>query len=327
MNFYQQSLYRDFEKFLSDTISKKSSCVIITIPGLGVSYFIKKFLSRSKLKNINYIFKEKEKVETFNILDLNFDKNEEALNWADEYFENASVEQKFALIINTPWILKSQEYKTSFLSSHIFSSLFFSARDLRDTSIFAKEINQKLDEEQIKNIFDLSGGIGRLIKFFAIRTDLLESKIEDMLKGNSDLLKLMIPTIEAIEQCDDSTLSELKIRKEGMFVSQLFDDYFKEHTRKTGLDISIGPDLTFSENGRENSNKLNRIESRIIEFALSNGGLVQKEKVADFKWGEGSYDKYSDQAITKTIQRLRKKLMFHNIEVVSGVGYKLVIKN
>ena len=89
--------------------------------------------------------------------------------------------------------------------------------------------------------------------------------------------------------------------------------------------IVINKDLTFIEEGEARETPLIKAERDILEHLLSEG-VVTREKVADFKWGDGSYDNFSDQAINKTIQRLNKKLIKHRITAIPKVGYKLETK-
>src|SRR3989344_1336354 len=245
MGFYSQELYKDFERNLLKNVKLASNLIILTVPGLGASYFIRKFLEKNKNLKISYITKENDTTSNYNILDLNFDKVNNALQIADEYFQKAALSQKFALVVNTPYILEEETFKSSYLSSHLYSTYFLKEINLKDSQVF-----------------------------------------------KSELLKR----------------------------------YFELHPSRSLLDIKVNVDLSYSENGELSKARFIKVEKLIIEEALRSEGVVTKEKVADFKWGKGSYDEYSDQAIGKTVQRLNKKLLAYELLPIRNVGYKLVKK-
>jgi hypothetical protein len=90
-----------------------------------------------------------------------------------------------------------------------------------------------------------------------------------------------------------------------------------------GLEIEVGDDLVMMEDGQKTGETMTVLEKQIVEYAATHGGIIPKEKIAEFKWGEGSYDQYSDQAIGKTMQRLEKKLHKYQLSALIKVGYKL----
>ncbi|KKR30388.1 hypothetical protein A2715_01100 [Candidatus Woesebacteria bacterium RIFCSPHIGHO2_01_FULL_39_32] len=325
MGFYSQELYKDFERNLLKNVKLASNLIILTVPGLGASYFIRKFLEKNKNLKISYITKENDTTSNYNILDLNFDKVNNALQIADEYFQKAALSQKFALVVNTPYILEEETFKSSYLSSHLYSTYFFKAREMKDSDIFALEINKNLSKENLEEIFKLSGGIGRFIKFFAINTDLLE-KDYDAILDNRSFNKVLSPIVEVIKRCNEEILKEINLKDSQVFKSELLKRYFELHPSRSLLDIKVNVDLSYSENGELSKARFIKVEKLIIEEALRSEGVVTKEKVADFKWGKGSYDEYSDQAIGKTVQRLNKKLLAYELLPIRNVGYKLVKK-
>lgn len=325
MSFYSQSLYKEFEKELKRNIEASSNMLIVTIPGLGASYFIRKFLEKHSKLKIAYVDGNNDTLDVYNVLDLNFDKNEQAGTTVDSYFRSASLNQKFAVVVNIPYILETQAFKSSFWSSHIYSTYYFGARDNDDSDIFALEINSKLTKDELVKISDLSAGIGRLIKFFAINTIYLNDKLENLL-SNETFLNVFEPTIRVVEKCNNAILAKMKIVDGSVYRSMLIKKYFEQQPKSEEFQIEINTDLSFSEEGQLAKAKLLKLEMQVLENAMENNGVVTKEKVADLKWGEGSYDDYSDQAIGKTIQRLRKKLKVYDFEAIPQVGYKLIKK-
>jgi DNA-binding response OmpR family regulator len=90
------------------------------------------------------------------------------------------------------------------------------------------------------------------------------------------------------------------------------------------MKLKLNFDLSFEEDGVESQTKLTLAEKRILEELVKNEGQITREKIADFKWGEGSYDEFSDQAINKAVKRLNVKLTKYRLKAILGVGYKAV---
>ncbi len=323
MNFYSQNLYKQLEENLINAVKKNSNLLIVTLPGLGVSYFLKKLIQKKIDNRILYINGENERLATYNILDLNFEKKETALTLADKYFKLANLKQKFALVISTPQILDTEQYKNSYLSSHIYKTYYFKAREERDTEIFAKEINIGLKKEKLSRIYKLTGGIGTLVKFFAINEEKINESSTELIE-DQDLTKIIEPISATIANCKKDVLMNLNILKDEHFLSELLSTYFEKYPVKEMPNLILNPDLSFSEDGVTNPNRLTKSEYQIALFMLQNDGTISKEKIADYKWGNESYDTYSDQAVGKTMQRLRKKMSRYDVEVLPRVGYKLI---
>lgn len=323
MTLGSHPFYKEFEDNLNSCISKKASLLIESIPGMGVSYFIKKFLERNHSERISYINEDGKTLSDFNILDLDLNKNKEALKMADRYFKKATIKQKFALVINAPYILDSEEYKNSFVSSHIYSTYYFKPFDPVLIKIFAKELETNLSKSEAEKIDNLSGGHARTIKFLISNKVSLSFSVDDLLE-NQDLRRAIYPTIEVIKRTSNEILEKFGIVEKGVFKGGIFRRYFEINPRKQYFNIQISPDFSFSENGQVSKEYLLKVERRIIEEVVSSGGMITKEKVADYKWGEGSYDKYSDQAIAKSIQRFNSKLKYHKLVAVPTIGYRLI---
>jgi hypothetical protein len=325
MGFYSQGLYKDLEAIILKSIKTKSNLIVFAVPGLGVSYFIQKFLEKHKELDISYILDidNNASLSSYNILDIDSEKTGDFLERVGDYLRKAGINKKFAVIINTPYILREELFKQSYLAKHSHLVFFFRARERKDTDIFALEIQKDLSKNELEAIFKLSGGIGRIIKFLAVNRDLIDNSIGDLLK-NESLVRIINPTIDVVRKCDNELLKELGfVDDDNNFRSLLLRRYFEENPIEPIFDIKVNEDYSFLEGGILSSNRLLKLEKMVIDEALRNGGVVTKERVADFKWGEGSYDEYSDQAIGKTMQRLNRKLTLYKFLPIIGVGYKL----
>ena len=322
MGFYQHKHYLEFATALDSAIEKGANLLIVCVPGMSVTYFLKKFLERKKDSKIKYISASDERLEEFNVLDLNFDKNPDGLALAESYFKQATLRQKFALVINTPQLLDSQEFQNSYVASHITSIYQFHTLDLEMVKIFAEELHTKLPANSLQNVLTLTGGIGRLVKFIVINKDLLNLPLAELIQ-REDLKLALLPSANVISQCDQEILKRLGIKTGDSFTSQILAKYFETNPTTERISIRVNPDLTFYEQTNLSKNRLNKTEAQILKFMVENQGVVTKEKISEIKWGEGEYDKFSDQAIGKTMQRLGKKLVRYKLEVIPSVGYKL----
>lgn len=72
---------------------------------------------------------------------------------------------------------------------------------------------------------------------------------------------------------------------------------------------------------------LTKNESAVFDLLNENKNkIVSFDDIADSIWKENSAEKYSEYAITKQIERLKKKLPKNVIHVQRGVGYILILK-
>lgn len=292
---------------------------------MSVSFYIQKFLEREDNKIFKYIKDDKESLSEFNILDLNFDKNEKALEIAEKYLKLANLNQKFALVVNTPSLLDSPKFVGSTLGNHFYSSFCFKALDKDLITIFGQILKSDLTKTEINRIYELSGGLTRIVKFLITHKSYIDKSSQKIIE-DLDFRRVFLPTARIIEDSNDEVLIKLGIKDKNGFNGEIIKDYFKTRPIKQNIDIKINSDLTFFEKDKLNNESLLKIEKYIIEGAVNNNGVVTKEKIADFKWGEGGYDEYSDQAIAKTIFRLKKKLKVYAIDPIQGYGYKIVEK-
>lgn len=166
-----------------------------------------------------------------------------------------------------------------------------------------EDLGIKMADKDKQEIFEKSQGIAKLVKFLAVNRQRYKEE---------DKEPVLAPIEEAARGCPNDLLIRFGLNREGVLSGT-----------DSGLGISINFDLSFEEEGVKSDEKLSRIERDILIFMTANGGEIAREKVADFKWGEGKYDEFSDQAINKTMRRLSGKLSLHQIETIPKVGYKL----
>jgi len=317
--------FKHFEDFILENIRLKASSIIISIPGFGVSYYTDHFIEKHPDLDVHRITSIDDELGNFNVLDFDFDKNEYAIKDADSCFKMAKSQKQMAVVVNTPYIVHTQEFKNSFFASRIYKTYTFKVFERESAWIFARFINPNLTDDEIEKIYVLTGGVARLMKFLCINLEKLSEPLEHLVTDET-FVYLLSPTISAISDTEVSTIKELGLKDdEDMFVSTIIREYFKLRPSENVDAIHINKDLTFAEEGEEAKKPLIKAEKDILEHLLSEG-VVTREKVADFKWGDGSYDRFSDQAINKTIQRLNKKLSKHKITAIPKIGYKLETK-
>lgn len=161
-----------------------------------------------------------------------------------------------------------------------------------------------------------------MVKFLLTHKEILDDSISKILES-ADFKRVFLSTARVIARCNKETLLKLGIMEVEDFKGGILKAYFRNNPLRPQIDIKINPDLTFSEDSGVGGKRLLKSERLILEDMVKNEGVIAKEKVADFKWGEGSYDQYSDQAIAKTIMRLKSKLKKYTIIALPGFGYKI----
>lgn len=323
MVIQEQKVYLELESKLKAAINAGTNTLVLTLPGLSVSHFIKRFLAKNPKGGVAHILRDGEKLAAFNILDLDFERNSSALDIADRYFRSAVGGERFWLVLNMPYFRDAVGFKGSFISNHLYSTYYFPARDTDDLGIFAREINQEVDSRELGQIYELSGGIGRIAKYLLINRRELDCDLDEIV-AREELARLVEPVARVVASCSSVDLRNLKITNGGVVVSQVLNKFMEKTAVDSGGDeLKIYPDLTFSEFGVRGQLRLTREEKLILQEMMANSGMVVREKIAEIKWGSGSYEEFSDQAINKTMQRLRNKLVRYAIEVIPKEGFLL----
>lgn len=310
MTLKSSGVYDELKEELDKCRKLKYNLAIVSIPGMGASRLLKRYAETDS--KIKYIRKNGDELGDFSILDLGMDLNSEALNWVEEYFHRAKPNQNLVVAVNTPYIFQSAEYKQSYFRNHIYKAHWLRVLTLGETKEALKSLGAKVDEKTARLIFVESGGLPQLIKYEAI--------------GDRSLIGTVVePIWRVISKCLDMDLEKMGVMESGQIISKLLVE-----NKITGDDfekIKIDFDLSFHENGVQNENKLTQVEAEILKKIMINGGQITKEEVSNLKWGEGTYDNFSDQAINKAIRRLSAKLIQYEIKTIPKVGYKIVTQS
>lgn len=325
MELVDTDQFRRFEEFLVDDIKQEASGMIISVPGMGVSIFSDLFIERHPELDVKRITSMDDELASYNIVDIDFDKNDFAVRELDSIVRHARGQKHVMGIVNTPHVIDTYDFRKSRFASVIYKTHFFEAYDITTAALFAKHTNSEIPEDRLGRLYEMTGGIARMVKYFSVNLDKMDVPYDELMTDES--FTLVFDSIARVmENTEDSKLHEMCIKRDGKFVGELASHYFKIRPHERDNSIVINPDLTFMENGEISPQPFIKIEKDIVEHVLQEG-LITRDQIADIKWGEDSYDAFSDQAITKTVSRLNKKLQKHQLEAVPKVGYKLVMSN
>lgn len=316
MSVYNQSEYKEFESYINNLIESVSNGLILTLPGMGLSYFLKSYLKKTS-KKIDYYSSVPDKLSSeINVIE-NDSTNISFLDDLDSLLKR-QLDVKVILCLNQPQMTETEKYKNSYFSHHTYSAHYLKLVRYESCFDICREVNPKLKETEIKKIYGLSGGFRKLIKFLCLNADRFTGISKADVVKSDELKTILQPTVNSVSKCSTEMITKLGIDKDNL----IFD--LKPNLE---VDIEIKDDLSFWEHGKKNTNKLTVFEKEVLEYLLNNDLFISKEGVSDIKWGEGKYDNYSDQAINKAMRRLNKKLMFHKIETIIKTGFRLKIKN
>ena len=295
-----------------ETINKKSHCLILSFSGNGCGYFLENLLIKNK---VNFAFinldSPSSNLNTINIVTIYPNQLIENINKIDTLFSSASADQKFIIVSEYPSLLTNQSYSKSKFSKHIYKHFYLPTLDPTETKQMIASLNPNLISQAAK-IYTLTGGISRLVKQYCIDSQSITNQILDSI-------------YTSINHSPSQTLQLLKLTKHGStFSSSLLDQYIKDRTQETA-NIQINPDLTIQEDHQPNQNTFTKSEIDILSTLLNNQ-IVDRDNIALVKWGNLADEKYSDEAINKSISRLNSKLNFHLIQSIPKLGYKLTKK-
>ena len=261
-------------------------------------------------QDIALITSSNQALNKINILDFDLYLDQGQIKIIDNIFKTAAPDQKFLLVINSPAFINSQTYKTSYVCQHVYQTRYFKTMDAKDTALVAQRINSDLNPAQIGQIYQLSGGIGQLVKILSSDPSLLTQNI------------INYPTLIAITREYLKTPDQIKTLL-GLDVP----GGLLKHTAAelvVPIEIEILPDLMIKEEGIIGHQALTKTEADILREAIISGGFISKEKISDIKWGQNSYDSFSDQAINQTIKRINMKLQHHRFKAKPRLGYTLI---
>ena len=301
---YQQHVYQNLVKTIDYHLKAKSNLLILNLPGMGATHFLQAYSRKNK--NICYIDTPNQQILDTNILNLHFNNNPDAPQVVQDYFSQATKYQKFIVSLNLPHLTEDTEFKKKFnFLSNLYSHYYLPPLDLHDSKIMLDEINPTFTKKQINQIHTDGQGICRLLKFFGLN--------HQKNYNPSELSLVTTPLTDVLSKCSSDLGSKFNLTSTSILP-------FSYHQK---IDININFDLSFSEKSQLNYQKLTKEESLILKFLLQNNYQITKEQIADIKWGKDTYDKFSDQAITQAIRRLKSKLKAYQINTIPNVGYSL----
>lgn len=306
--------YQKLVSQLNSYVAKKAGVLIVSLPGLGASFFLKEFAHENNGEGVRYITSEQDDFGAYNIADLNFAGDPKAIEVSERILATVSSEQKVAFILNAPYLLDNKVFLDSAVGRHTFGKVYLPVRNETETKELALEIDPGFDLRKLSEIYGLSGGIARIVKFLVVKGGIFEEK------DFSEVDRLIAPTVKAAVITKKEVLISLGIWNGSKYIGDLVNTAVNSLNQEVGL--LVKDDLSLVEDGAV-VGKVTLLEKSLIDLVLGSDGILTKEKIAEIKWGEASYAEFSDQAISKTIQRLNKKMMKHFFESIINVGYKL----
>lgn len=322
MDFEVLSKYQDVRREIEKNSSLGINALVLTFPGYSVSRYFKKIAESGEIPNLKYINRRGESLEKYNLIDVDFATDADAMAIVEEYLKMASLDQKFTVLINAPWILDTYKFGNSYLGSHHYSVYRYTRPDIETLKLFAKTLGVHLTENDLKKVYKMAGGVGRLSKLLLTSDGLFKKSPEEVLKVEG-VEKMIKPLVEAYGRVGKEVLTEYGVVENNIFTSSLVAEYVKIHPLSERFEIKIDKSLDLYENG-EKASTLGRFETMLLEYMVENGGVITKDKISEIKWGDGEYAAFSDDAIKKTMLRLGDKMKKHKLSAIHGYGYKLI---
>lgn len=307
MSVYEEKEYLEFEERVDGCRESKSNILVVSVAGFGLSEFGRTYVERRKNNGVKMLTDLEGDVGDFNLLNFRFSDDVDALNKVDKIVLKSGPLKKFCVLLNQPGLLNSDLYQKSYIKNHIYVQHYVKALNFDDSSEMILRLNGKLTTDKVRQIYKQSGGIASLIKVLTVGGD--ENIINNYCKS----------IVHSIFGCNEDLLELIGLKKNGKFISEILLSLPIDKS----FSIEITPDLKIFENGKF-SGKLNIVEKKILEEMIKNPDqFINNEKISDIKWGEGKYEKFSDQAINKAMHRIGAKLKKHKITTVWKTGYKL----
>lgn len=321
MKTKDQEVYRSLARVFDEARDKQMSVGVVAVVGMGISYLSKKYVAEHGGGKTAYICGRGEELGEFSILDLDLD--EARIGGVDEYFRKATNEQKMAVIINRPGLMETRSFRESYFGRHLYRLETMRVMDITDCRLLVNSLKGGVvDEQLVKTIYELSGGLGQLIKYLCLQR--LGSENVKVLSEDKMLKEIGQSIIDACRGARPDVLESMGVTERGEFKSWLLKEIGDEMQQVT--DIVVGSDLAVWEDGEKTGNKIARVERDIIDKMNSNNGLISKEELAEIKWGGRQYSDFSDQAMNKAMRRISNKLVKYKIVTIRKTGYKLYRK-
>lgn len=311
-------------KFLDKSFEKRINSIVVTFPGLGYSHILKQYSNKNK---VNYIENVEDRSGSMNIIDIDLSHDENQILEIDSYFrKNRSINPKntFVFVLNSPSLIHKLVYQSSTIARHVYQTYYFATWEKIEIKDFINEQDIKVSNDALEKIYSLSGGIPRIVKFLIFNKDCINKPISEY-ASKIELLKLINPTLKIFSTSRISDLEKLGIFYNQNFKSKIVEYFFDNggYKLENFIDLEIFDDLSFSEKGSISDSRLTKFEKDFIGLLFSNNNVITRDKIAETKWGEESFDNFSDQAINQAVTRLNKKLKFYKIKSIPKVGYKM----
>lgn len=309
--------YLEFEKTYLQNEKSGAGTAVIGLTGMGVSHFLTLLSERRKLPLLT---EPREVSAPWVIFNPDFLTQAEAVSRTSAMYRLAGIRQKIVLGVNSPAALYDPALTSSHIMSRWYSQYWLSPRSVEDLALLVAELGVELSKKERDLLETKSGGIARLAKFFALNREKLNSSAAD-LWHDDDWLKVAAPFFEAASKCKGEWLERMSLtEKNGKWKSAFLGEMAA--SLEGGLVFGVENDVFLWEFG-ERGKTLLPFEAAIVKYLLENRGVIGKDRIARFKWGDGSYDQASDQAIAKSMQRLGAKFRYHQLSPVPKVGYQI----
>lgn len=185
------------------------------------------------------------------------------------------------------------------------------------------DLSTEFDDEIIKNLYRLSGGIPGIIKrllYLDERT--LRKSAKEIIKSGS----MYQEVLRVLADMDKKNLTDLKNNKfnNELYESDLIDKKGRIKSSLLGEVVSNYDVEKFLIVGEDPKDVLSPQELGVFNLLKEKlGVIVSREDIAKELWGKDYSQKYSDWALDSLIRRLRKKLPSKNIVTVRGKGVYL----
>lgn len=316
--------YQSFENLktiLDQAKSNKYNLMLISLPGTGLSHYLKQYQEANPIDTSYISDISSPSLSHLNLIDTSFLASPEAYIDIDKLWLSAKVDQKFAIVIDDPgWLRTPHAQKCQFLD-RVYRTEFFPVHSPDDIQLLSVDKNPNITPDHLQEVISQSAGLARLVKYISLK----DSFSPSWWNTDTQLQRLIQPTLLAISHSSDEDLNSLGLKKNGQFQSQLISDLVNKIS-STNFDINISPDLVIIENGQNFGKKSSPVEKALLAEMQANNGIISKEKIAEIKWGQDSYDSFSDQAIKKTMMRLSVKLRKYRIKSITKFGYQLSLR-
>lgn len=295
--------YRRLASAASDCRRFGANLMVVGLSGMGASFYLKTW---AKNEGVDYVTAAPEKKEGMVVVDMPENSWEE---W-EEIYRATPRDQKLIMTVGVEKIGEESAAK-NWVLGHVYRTLYLEISSKEDIGLLASRLGVKISPDNLDKIYKLSGGIAKLAKCLLVNGGVVSGEPEQM----AGLI------LAEARRAREEDLEKLGVVKNGKYVSAILADLDKK--MPDGLKVEVKFDLELVEDGGPSGVKVTADEKKIISEMMANNGTITKEKIAEIKWGEGSYDKFSDQAITMAMRRLGKKFKKYQIETVPRVGYQL----